>query len=65
MQNFEVRFEKYNVLQLVCMSNKIFIKVKCNNNNNNNNNNEKGTCILIAVAISGDRNMIKKKPRRF
>jgi len=27
--------------------------------------NEKGTCMLIDVAISGDRNMIKKKPRRF
>jgi len=35
-----------------------------NNNNNNNNNtrdNEKGTCMLIDVAISGDRNMIKKE----
>jgi hypothetical protein len=45
-----------------------------NNNNNNNNNrnipntkpdivirdNEKGTCMLIDVAISGDRNIIKK-----
>jgi PAB1-binding protein PBP1 len=30
-----------------------------------NNNNEKGTCMLIDVAISGDRNVIKKKPRRF
>jgi len=28
-------------------------------------NNEKGTCMLIDVAISGDRNMIKKKPRKF
>jgi len=27
--------------------------------------NEKGTCTLIDVAISGDRNVIKKKPRRF
>ena len=27
--------------------------------------NEKGTCMLIDVAISGDRNLIKKKPRRF
>jgi hypothetical protein len=43
-----------------------------NNNNNNNNNiniiirdNEKGTCMLIDAAISGDRNVIKKKPRRF
>jgi len=28
--------------------------------------NEKGTCMLIDVAISGDRNVIKKKkPRRF
>jgi hypothetical protein len=27
--------------------------------------NEKGTCMLIDVAISGDRNMIKKKLRRF
>ena len=28
-------------------------------------NNEKGTCMLIDVALSGDRNVIKKKPRRF
>jgi len=27
--------------------------------------NEKGTCMLIDVAVSGDRNVIKKKPRRF
>jgi hypothetical protein len=27
--------------------------------------NERGTCMLIDVAISGDRNVIKKKPRRF
>ena len=27
--------------------------------------NEKGTCMLIDVAISGDRNVIKKRPRRF
>jgi len=41
-----------------------------NNNNNNNNNNKtevvilangKGTCLLIDVAISGDRNVIKKE----
>jgi hypothetical protein len=27
--------------------------------------NEKGTCMLIDVAMSGDRNVIKKKPRKF
>jgi hypothetical protein len=27
--------------------------------------NEKGTCMFIDVAISGDRNVIKKKPRRL
>ena len=27
--------------------------------------NEKGTCVFIDVAISADRNVIKKKPRRF
>jgi len=26
---------------------------------------EKGTCMLIDVGNSGDRNVIKKKPRRF
>jgi len=26
--------------------------------------NEKGTCMLIDVAISGDRNVIKKEPRK-
>ena len=44
-----------------------------NNNNNNNNNkpdiiirdNEKRTCMLIDVAVPGDRNVIKTKPRRF
>ena len=30
-----------------------------------NRDNEKGTCMLIDIAISGDRNVIKKKPRRF
>jgi len=27
--------------------------------------NEKGTCMLIDVAISGDRNVTKRKPRKF
>ena len=40
-----------------------------NNNNNNNNNtirdNEKGTCMLIDVAISGDRNVIKKEAEKI
>jgi hypothetical protein len=27
--------------------------------------NEKGTCLLINVADSGDRNVIKQKPKRF
>jgi hypothetical protein len=27
--------------------------------------NEKRTCMLIDVAISGDRNLIKKKPKKF
>jgi hypothetical protein len=27
--------------------------------------NEKRICMLIDVAISGDRNVIKKKPRKF
>jgi len=52
-----------------------------NNNNNNNNNtigtipnnkpdiitrdNEKGTCMLIDVAISGDKNVIKKEAEKF
>jgi len=30
-----------------------------------NRDNERGTCMLIDVAISGERNVIKKKPRRF
>jgi hypothetical protein len=33
--------------------------------NNNNKDNEMGTCMLIDVAVSGERNVIKKKPRRF
>jgi hypothetical protein len=44
-----------------------------NNNNNNNNNtpdiiigdNEKETCMLIDVAISGDRNVIKKEAEKI
>jgi len=36
----------------------------CNNNKNNNNlDNEKGTCMLIDVAMSGDRYVIKKRSR--
>ena len=31
-----------------------------NNNNNLIRDNEKGTCMLIDVTISGDRNVIKK-----
>jgi len=27
--------------------------------------NEAGTCMLVDVAISGDRNVIKRKSRRF
>jgi hypothetical protein len=27
--------------------------------------NEKGTCTVIDVAIPGDRNLIRKKPRKF
>jgi hypothetical protein len=30
------------------------------NNNNNNNNNNKRKCMFIDIAISGDRNVIKK-----
>jgi hypothetical protein len=53
-------------------------KRKHNNNNNNNNNNipnnkpdiiirdnEKGTCLLIDVAIPGDRNVIKKEAEKI
>jgi hypothetical protein len=41
-----------------------------NNNNNNNNiiiirDNEKGTWMLIDVAISGDRNVIKKETEKI
>jgi hypothetical protein len=32
-----------------------------NNNNNNNPCDEEGTCMLIDIAISGDRNVIKKE----
>ena len=39
------------------------------NNNNINNiiirDNEKGTCMLIDVAISGDRNVIKKEAEKI
>jgi hypothetical protein len=30
-----------------------------------NNNNEKGTCMLIDVVISGDRNVIKKEAEKI
>jgi len=43
-----------------------------NTNNNNNNNkqtiirdNEKGTCMLIDVTISEDRNVIKKEAEKI
>jgi len=35
------------------------------NNNNSNCNNNKGTCMLIDVAISGDRNVIKKEDEKI
>ena len=47
----------------------LLIVLMHNNNNNNNNNkisdNEKGTCMLIDVAISGDRNVIKKEAEKI
>ena len=33
--------------------------------NNNNNNNNNGKCMLIDVAISGDRNVIKKEAEKI
>jgi hypothetical protein len=36
-----------------------------NNNNNNNRYNEKRTCMLLDVAISGDRNVIKKEAEKI
>jgi hypothetical protein len=55
-----------------------YLMCKYNNNNNNNSNNnnnnkpdiiirdnEKGTCMLIDVAISGDRNVIKKEAEKI
>jgi hypothetical protein len=36
-----------------------------NNNNNNTNNNKKGPCMLIEVAIPGDRNVMKKEAEKF
>jgi PBP1b-binding outer membrane lipoprotein LpoB len=46
------------------------MKMKASNNNNNNNNNiicdnEKGTCMVIDVAISGDRNVIKNEAEKI
>jgi len=47
-----------------CCLGKMFPSGNNNNNNNNNNkdiiirDNEAGTCMLIDVAISGDRNVI-------
>jgi len=35
------------------------------NNNNNNPCNEEGTCMLIDVAIAGDRNLTKKEVRKI
>ena len=44
----------------------------CNSNSNNNNNNnviirdnKQGTCLLIHVAIPGDRNLIKKEAEKI
>jgi hypothetical protein len=33
-------------------------RISVSRNNNNNNNNEKRTCMLIDIAIQGDRNVI-------
>jgi hypothetical protein len=56
----------------------VLISAKFNPNNNNNNNtisknkpdiiirdNEKGICVLINVAISGVRNVIKKEAQKI
>jgi uncharacterized Fe-S radical SAM superfamily protein PflX len=40
------------------------IPILWNSKNNNNNNNNKGTWMLIDVAISGDRNLIKKEAEK-
>jgi len=52
------------------MRNVALFQVIDNNNNNNNNcnnkpDNEKGTCMLIDVAISGDKNVIKKEAEKI
>ena len=64
------RPEDHNVGQGILSINLKNLLIDCmyNNNNNNNNNNkgnEKGTCMLIDVAISGDRNVIKKEAEKI
>ena len=47
------------------------VHIHCSLNNNNNKpdiiirDNEKGTCMLIDIAISGDRNVIKKEAEKI
>jgi len=48
-----------------CCKNVTFLSRNNNNNNNNNRDNEKGACMLIDVAISGDRNVIKKEAEKI
>jgi len=67
--NIAVDGKKQNKSQLINTA----ITAANNNNNNNNNNkpdiiirdNGKGTCMLIDVAISGDRNVIKKEAEKI
>ena len=59
------------MMMLIIITTVIIIKVQTDRTVPNNKphiiirDNEKGTCMSIDVAISGDRNVIKKKPRRF
>ena len=68
--NFLHNYGPFHFLQITRDKSYIFLIFESfnnenNNNNNNNNNDEKGTCMLIDVATSGDRNVIKKEDSKI
>jgi len=54
-------YTRRNFTTSTCLDAQDLITILYYYNNNNNNNNNKGVCILIDVAILGDRTVIKKE----
>jgi hypothetical protein len=51
-------------MDIICLRN-ISINTLHKGDDDDHNNNNKGQCILIDVAISGDRNVVKKEAEKI